>query len=131
MWFIGLRSAVKPREEWNVTLDDHLSWMKRQHEAGKIVMSGPTPDRKLGIYLIRADSREEAEGIAGSDPYTAAGFCTFELIEWELHQVMERGRSPWRRSRRRDGRTAPTCLSDPASPRLDSRFRGNDGGKRE
>ncbi|MCY4442068.1 MAG: YciI family protein [Deltaproteobacteria bacterium] len=91
MWFIGLRSAVKPREEWNVTLDEHLAWMKRQHEAGKIVMSGPTPDRKLGIYLIRADSREEAEGIAGSDPYTAAGFCTFELIEWELHQVMGAG----------------------------------------
>lgn len=91
MWFIALRSAVKPREEWTVTLDDHLSWMKRQHEAGKIVMSGPTPDRKLGIYLIRADSREEAEGIAGSDPYTEAGFCTFELIEWELHQVMGAG----------------------------------------
>ena len=43
--------------------------------------------------MIRAESREEAEGIAGSDPYTAAGFCTFELIEWELHQVMGAGPS--------------------------------------
>lgn len=91
MWFIALRSAVKPREEWDVTLDDHLAWMRRQHREGKIHMSGPTPDRKLGIYLIRADSREEAEAIAGSDPYTAAGFCKFELIEWELHQVMGAG----------------------------------------
>lgn len=91
MWFIALRRAAKPREEWNVSLDDHLSWMKRQHETGKILLSGPTPDRKLGIYLIRADSRKEAEGVAGSDPCTAAGFCEFELIEWEIHQAIGAG----------------------------------------
>lgn len=91
MWFIALRRSVKPREEWTVTLDDHLRWMKEQHEKGSIVMSGPTPDRKTGIYIIRAGSRPEAERIAGSDPYTAGGFCEFELIEWELHQIMGAG----------------------------------------
>ena len=88
MWYLILRRAVKPREEWTVSLDQHLVWMKQQHEAGKILFSGPTPDRKLGIYVIRAGSREEAERIAGGDPYTEAGFCAFDLIEWEIHQVM-------------------------------------------
>ena len=88
MWYLILRRAVKPREEWTVSLDQHLVWMKQQHEAGKILFSGPTPDRKLGIYMIRAGSREEAERIAGGDPYTEAGFCAFDLIEWEIHQVM-------------------------------------------
>jgi uncharacterized protein YciI len=88
MWFLAQRRGVKPREEWNVTLDEHLVWMKEQHEAGKIILSGPTPDRKIGMYLIRADSRAEAERIAGSDPYTAAGCCTFELTQWEIHQIM-------------------------------------------
>jgi hypothetical protein len=41
--------------------------------------------------LIRADSRQEAEQIAASDPYTAAGFCTFDLFEWEVHQIMGAG----------------------------------------
>ncbi len=71
-----------------MSLDQHLVWMKQQHEAGRILFSGPTPDRKLGIYVIRASSREEAERIAASDPYTAAGFCAFELFEWEVHQIM-------------------------------------------
>jgi len=62
--------------------------MKQQHEAGRVLFSGPTPDRKLGIYVIKADTREEAERIAASDPYTAAGFTTFDLIEWEVHQVL-------------------------------------------
>jgi uncharacterized protein YciI len=62
--------------------------MKQQHDAGKILFSGPTTDRKYGVYVIRAASKGEAEKIAGTDPYTVAGFTTFELLEWEVHQIM-------------------------------------------
>ena len=65
--------------------------MKQQHDAGKILFSGPTTDRKYGIYVIRADSKDEATRIAASDPYTAAGYCSFELLEWEVHQIMGAG----------------------------------------
>ncbi len=88
MWYITMRRAVRPREEWTVTLDEHLVWMRQQHEAGRILFSGPTPDRQLGIYVIRADSRAEAERIAASDPFTQPGDCTFDLIEWEVHQLL-------------------------------------------
>jgi uncharacterized protein YciI len=91
MWYLVLRRQVKPREEWTVSLDQHLSWMRQQHETGKILFSGPTPDRKLGIYVIRAGSRQEAEQIASGDPYTVAGFTAFDLIEWEVHQIMGAG----------------------------------------
>lgn len=91
MWYLIHRRAVKPREEWRVTLDQHLVWMKRQHEAGCVLFSGPTADRKLGIYVIRADSRAEAERIAASDPYTESGFCAFDLFEWEVHQILGAG----------------------------------------
>jgi len=62
--------------------------MKQQHECGKILISGPTTDRKYGVYVIRAASKDEADKIAASDPYTAAGFSAFELLEWEVHQIM-------------------------------------------
>jgi len=90
-WFLTQRRALKPREEWTVTLDQHLVWMKAQHDSGRIVLSGPTPDRKIGMYLIRAQDKAEAERIAAGDPYTAAGFTTFDLIEWEIHQIMGAG----------------------------------------
>jgi uncharacterized protein YciI len=83
-----LRRPTKPRDQWTVTLDQHLIWMKHQHHAGPILFSGPTPDRRYGVYVIRAESKQEAEQIAASDPYTAAGFCAFELLEWEVHQIM-------------------------------------------
>ncbi|HEX7232720.1 MAG TPA: YciI family protein [Candidatus Binatia bacterium] len=88
MWYLVLRRPTKPRDQWTVTLDQHLVWMKQQHQAGKILFSGPTTDRKYGVYVIRAESKQEAEQIAASDPYTAAGFCAFELLEWEVHQIM-------------------------------------------
>lgn len=88
MWFLALRRALQPRSEWTVSLDEHLAWMRAQHERGSILLSGPTSDRQLGIYLIRAASRVEAEQIAAADPFTAAGHCTFELIEWEIHQIL-------------------------------------------
>ncbi|MFB3068374.1 MAG: YciI family protein [Acidobacteriota bacterium] len=91
MWYLIHRRGIKPREEWTVNLDQHLAWMKKQHESGRILFSGPTPDRKLGIYVVRAGSREEAERIAASDPYTEAGFCAFDLFEWDVHQIMGAG----------------------------------------
>lgn len=91
MWYLVLRRPVKPREEWTVSLDQHLAWMKRQHELGTILFSGPTSDRTYGIYVIRTNTKTEAEKIAASDPYTVAGLCTFELFEWQVHQIMGAG----------------------------------------
>jgi uncharacterized protein YciI len=91
MWYLAMRRPVKPRQEWTVSLDQHLVWMKQQHEAGTILFSGPTPDRKFGIYVIRAASKADAEKVAAADPYTAAGFCAFDLYEWEVHQIMGAG----------------------------------------
>ncbi len=90
MWFIALRHAVEPRDQWTVGVDEHLQWMKTQHEAGAILLSGPgrLRDEPLGVYLIRAPSREAAETIASSDPFTAAGHARFDLIEWDVHQVL-------------------------------------------
>jgi uncharacterized protein YciI len=94
MWFICLRRSVLPREQWTVTVDEHLAWMKQMHEAGSILMSGPGkgPDgTPYGIYLIRAASKQDAETVAAGDPFTAAGHCAFDLIEWEVHQIMGAG----------------------------------------
>jgi uncharacterized protein YciI len=40
MWYLVMRRAVKPREEWTVNLDQHLVWMKQQHDSGGILFSG-------------------------------------------------------------------------------------------
>lgn len=88
MWFFCKRTHLRAPGERKSTLDVHLAWMREQHEAGRIVMSGPSPDLKLGMYLIRASSRDEAEAIAASDPYTVAGDSIYELQQWNIRQIM-------------------------------------------
>lgn len=90
MWFLCMRRPLIAREQWTTTLDQHLQWMRSQHEQGRIVLSGPgvVDGERLGMYLIRAASRAEAESIASGDPYTVAGHTRFELIEWEIHQIL-------------------------------------------
>ncbi|HWJ00090.1 MAG TPA: YciI family protein [Burkholderiales bacterium] len=93
MWYLCLRKrkAVQPAGPRKVDLDVHLEWMRRQHEAGKVLFSGPSPKRGLGIYVIRADSEAEAAEIAAADPYTGDGQTEFELIEWDVRQVLGAG----------------------------------------
>ena len=54
------------------------------HEARKIVLSGPSPDLKLGMYLIRAGSLEETHRIAASDPYIEVDDSSYELSQWNI-----------------------------------------------
>lgn len=90
MWYLCLRKrkAVQPDGPPAVNLDVHLAWMRRQHEEGKILFSGPSSKRKLGIYVIRASSEEEAMRIASDDPFTLDGQCEFDLLEWDVRQAL-------------------------------------------
>jgi len=93
MWYICLRKrkTVQPTTGRRVTLDEHLAWMRQQHAAGTVLFSGPSPKRGLGIYIIRADSEEDAKRVASADPFTADGQCEFELIEWDVRQALGAG----------------------------------------
>jgi uncharacterized protein YciI len=93
MWYLCFRKrkAVQPDGPRTVDLDVHLAWMQRQHQEGTILFSGPSPKRGIGIYVIRANSEEDAARVAMSDPFTADGQCEFELIEWDVRQALGAG----------------------------------------
>lgn len=87
-WFLCMRRDAAPRETWTVDRDTHLAWMREMHDAGTIVMSGPVAGGGLALYLIRAADLDAATRVAESDPFTAAGHCRFEILEWRVHQIM-------------------------------------------
>ena len=86
-WYLVRRRNVIPPIEWTVGADELLSWLRRRHEDGSVLFSGPSADRTQGIYIVRARSLVEAEAIAATDPLTAAGFCSSEVVEWQVHQA--------------------------------------------
>ncbi|MFE5096371.1 YciI family protein [Streptomyces sp. NPDC056638] len=70
------------------TLEEHLAWMRGQHERGSVLISGPSSDGTTGLYVARARSRSDAEVIAQSDPLVRDGQATIEITEWHVHQML-------------------------------------------
>ena len=91
MWYLVLSRRDAPAEEVRPRTPEHLDWMKKQHEAGNVLFSGPTLDRSTGIYVVRAASYEEAQGIVDSDPFHVLKLRRYEILEWEIHQVLGAG----------------------------------------
>lgn len=69
------------------TRPEHIAYLTRLKEAGKIRFAGPfldTAGKPSGSMIaVEADSRAEAEGIATDDPYSKAGlFETVTVHQW-------------------------------------------------
>lgn len=66
---------------------EHLAWMRTQHERGTVLISGPSADGTLGIFVIRASSHEQATALAATDPL-AGDDVRVEVIDWTVHQIL-------------------------------------------
>jgi uncharacterized protein YciI len=66
---------------------EHLAWMRRQHERGTALISGPSSDGATGIYVLRVSSHEDAVALAATDPLAGDG-VQVEVIEWDVHQIL-------------------------------------------
>jgi uncharacterized protein YciI len=62
----------------------HLAYITELHERGKLALAGPFGDDKSprGIVIYRANSLEEANGLAAGDPAVKAGRLAIEPHPW-------------------------------------------------
>ena len=68
-------------------LPDHLNFLKNLRQQGLLTLSGPffTPEGQNsgdGMYVIAANSLEEAEGIASEDPMHRLGLRKPTVLPW-------------------------------------------------
>jgi uncharacterized protein YciI len=74
-----------------VAVTDHFAFMKRQHAADNILFSVPTLDSSMGIYVIKADSRDEAVAVAAEGSMHMYKGRSAEVTEGEVHQIIGAG----------------------------------------
>ena len=66
---------------------DHHVYLDDLERRGILFGAGSLQDENgerfgAGLYIIRAQTRQEAESIANAEPLTAAGIRTIELLPW-------------------------------------------------
>jgi uncharacterized protein YciI len=71
---------VQPLEVMDQTRPEHLSWLKDEVAAGRIVLAGRQEDQSGGVLITGDISAEEAQNIIDSDPYQRAGLVHYERL---------------------------------------------------
>ncbi len=88
MWYLVLsRSLPEQKENKELHLPEHRQWLEDQHRAGRVLFSGPTSDRSVGIYVVLAASLNDAEKLAAQDPDHVSGVGIMEVLEWNAHRA--------------------------------------------
>lgn len=81
MFIISL-NYIKPLEEVDTLLEEHVEYLKEQYRLGNFLASGRKTPRTGGVILARAVSREEIETIITLDPFYRHGVAEFEITEF-------------------------------------------------
>ena len=62
--------------------------MRGQYVRGTVLISGASADGAVGIYVLCAPSREDADALAATDPLAQDDQTSIEVIEWDVHQIL-------------------------------------------
>ena len=68
-------------------IEAHYSHLDVLKARGALEAFGPCADRSGGAYLVRAESLEEARGMAFSDPVHVTGSSQVSVHEWDVQRV--------------------------------------------
>ncbi len=81
--FMVLSNLVVEREKTAQHRSAHMAYLTGLKEEGRLLMAGRFSDGKGGMYILAADSIEEAERMAKADPYHSNGLRRFTTTGWE------------------------------------------------
>lgn len=81
MFIISL-NYIKPLEEVDTLLEEHVEYLKEQYRLGSFLASGRKTPRTGGVILARAVSREEIETIITLDPFYRHGVAEYKITEF-------------------------------------------------
>lgn len=89
MYLIVTRPVRSPEIEKR--LADHIAHQIDMEKRGIMFAAGPLYSRgsnipEAGMFVLRASSFEEAEGLAKEDPLHKAGLRTFTLQKWRVNE---------------------------------------------
>ena len=80
-FLVILRPAREGIEEEAEMLEAHWAYLRRMHDAGKIVVAGPSwfGDDPFGVGVVDVRERAEVEAILADDPAITSGAMRAEI----------------------------------------------------
>jgi len=96
----GPKWEQTPAAERNKIMQQHLANVVSMLDSGKAVIVGPMGDDNdlAGIFILRAQSAEEAKTWVDADPAVKAGLFVAEMHPWWSEDIFKKANSPLKMS---------------------------------
>jgi uncharacterized protein YciI len=80
--FIVTLTYIRPLEELDALMSQHVAWLKKHYATGLFIASGRQVPRRGGVILARSGNRQELEEILEQDPFTKTGCARVNVVEF-------------------------------------------------
>ena len=80
--FISILTYLRPLEQIDALIPDHLRFLDQHYASGLFVASGRLVPRTGGVILIAGQDRAQVTAILDQDPFSLAGVASYQLIEF-------------------------------------------------
>jgi uncharacterized protein YciI len=87
--FVLLLNYIRPIEEVDALMREHVAWLNEHYDAGRFVVSGRRVPRTGGVIVARGDDGDEIERIVASDPFVSRGVAACEIIQFRASQTAD------------------------------------------
>lgn len=88
MFIINL-TYVKPLEEVEKYLADHIIFLNKYYESNNFICSGRKNPRTGGVILCNAKNMDEVKDIIGEDPFNKNRIANYEVVEFQPTKYAE------------------------------------------
>ncbi len=67
-------------------VSDHVENIRKLDDAGKLEICGVFKGypKMAGMYILKTESREEAEAICNMEPLVVGGYVTYKLVDFQV-----------------------------------------------
>lgn len=66
---------------------EHWNYLYALRDEGRMGLAGPYNNVQGGAYIFKANSLEEAEAHAKTDPLVVNGIAQFVIFEWQAQEL--------------------------------------------
>ena len=80
--FLALLKYIKPLEEVEHFLDEHVQFLDTYYSQQKFIFSGRRNPRTGGVILINTSTEAEVKRIISQDPFHKHDIAEYEIIEF-------------------------------------------------
>ena len=81
--YVVVLTYIKPLEEVDSQLSEHVDWLKKGYAEGVFLASGRRIPRNGGVILAKCDNIESLEKRLSQDPFQKLGIAKTEIIPFE------------------------------------------------